>query len=610
MEIDRDFLNSPPVKTVRFGGTVADTLAKHRQGDSGDYELLKHQLSDPEIKDAQIIKWLQEFRSCVTQLTKDHEQLIYPLLRLPWVGRSQAVVEEYMAFLSNLVSAQTVYLCACLKMVVSHFSPKRVTICEGGVDISDSDDDDENLPRNFDQCHQALQLITRYVPSTSRFLMPILQENFPFVQKSSRTLECYVHNLLRLSMYIPALRRDVLELIIGKMLKLDVSASRSDIEEAEENTVQSQRAEDRAEEGLFEMDEDMSADAPPRPSVMAHPVADRLDTLMAVLLAYIKDVCHVNGSFHADRTKDLYRDLLSVFDKLILPTHASCHVQYTLFYLCSFRVALAEAFLEHVWKVLQSPSQPAVLRQAAAGYLGSFLARAKFIPVLTVRACLDLLLSWIHRYIDSQDSSGRAACCDISLHGPFYSACQAAFYTLIFRHRAMLEGNMKKGLEYLQGLNLERVVMSQLNPLKVCLPAVSSMFAAITRKYQVVFCYTIIERNNRHVLPVVRSSAGGDSVGTNTNPLDSFFPFDPYLLHRSSQLIEPLYQVWEELPDTEQPPPTTGQQCSKEDEDDFLSGETPKTEGIVGMTPSSYESSLRSPSPSSLGSPPIAFQRH
>ncbi len=52
------------------------------------------------------------------------------------------------------------------------------------------------------------------------------------------------------------------------------------------------------------------------------------------------------------------------------------------------------------------------------------------------------------------------------------------------------------------------------------------------RKYQVVFCYTIIERNNRQVLPVVHSSAGGDSVTTNTNPLDSFFPFDPYLLKR------------------------------------------------------------------------------
>lgn len=608
MEVDgRDFLNTPPVKTVRFGGSVADTLEKHKQGDSSDYELLKHQLADPEIKDAQIINWLQEFRGCVTQLTKDHEQLIYTILRLPWVGHSQAVVDEYMAFLGNLVSAQTVYLCACLKMVVSHFTPKRVTICEGGVDISDSDDEDEDLPRNFDQCHQALQLIVRYVPSTSRFLMPILQENFPFIQKSSRTLECYVHNLLKVTVYIPSIQRDVLEVIVGKLLKLDVSASRTDIEEAEENAEQNQRAADQTEEGLFDMDEDMSADRPPCTTLMAHPVAERLDSLMGVLMAYIRDVCHVNGSLHVEKTKELYRDLLSVFDKLVLPTHASCHVQFTLFYLCSFRLALAEAFLDHLWKILQNPSQPAVLRQAAAGYLGSFLARAKFIPLLTVRACLDLLLSWIHRYIDSQDGSGGQVCCDINLHGPFYAACQAVFYTLVFRHRAMLEANMKKGLEYLQGLNLERVVMCQLNPLKVCLPSVTSMFAAITRKYQVVFCYTIIERNNRHVLPVVRSSAGGDRVTTNTNPLDSFFPFDPYLLKRSGQLIEPLYQVWEELADTDLLPTKKGRQGSREDEDDFLCGEMPQTDGIVGMTPSSYDSNLRSPS--SVGSPPIVLQR-
>lgn len=34
--------------------------------------------------------------------------------------------------------------------------------------------------------------------------------------------ECYVHNLLRVTIYIPSIRRDVLELIVGKMLKLDV----------------------------------------------------------------------------------------------------------------------------------------------------------------------------------------------------------------------------------------------------------------------------------------------------------------------------------------------------------------------------------------------------
>uniref|UniRef100_A0A673IJN5 RRN3 homolog, RNA polymerase I transcription factor n=1 Tax=Sinocyclocheilus rhinocerous TaxID=307959 RepID=A0A673IJN5_9TELE len=523
MEIeDRDFLSTPPKKTVRFGGTVSNTLAKLQKGDTSDYELIKHQLSDPDIKDAQIISWLHEFRTCVTQLGKDHEQLIYVVLKLPWLGRSQAVVEEYLAFLSNLVSAQTVYLRACLRMVISNFAPKRIRIQEGNVDISDSDDEDENLPRTFDQCHQALQLIARYVPSTSRFLMPILSDKFPFVQKSSRTLECYVHNLLRVSVYIPDLRRDILELIISKMLTLDVSdlclvtvliylqLCRCLMDEEEDSPLDSSRP-DRA--------------------VMVHPVAERLDTMMTVLLAYIKDICHVNGSLDIEKTKALYRDLLSMFDKVVLPTHASCHVQYYMFYLCSFRLGLAEAFLDHLWKMLQAPNQPPVLRQAAAGYMGSFMARAKFLPVSTVKACLDLLVPWLHLYINSQDS-GSKAFCDVNLHGPFYTACQAVFYTLIFRHNAILEGNMKKGLVYLQGLNLERIVMCQLNPLRVCLPAVTNMFAAITRKYQLVFCYTIIERNNRNLLPVVSCSTGGSSVSTNTNPLDTFFPFDPYLLKR------------------------------------------------------------------------------
>ncbi|KAI5629464.1 RNA polymerase I-specific transcription initiation factor RRN3 [Silurus asotus] len=593
MEVERDFIHTPPPKTVRFGDNVVNTLAKLEQGDTSDYEMIKHQLLDPDIKDAQIISWLQEFRACVTQLGKEHEQLIYPLLRLPWLGRSPAVVDEYLAFLGNLISAQTVYLRPCLKSLVSNFTPRRVKIREGNVDISDSDDDDENLPRIFDHCHRALQMIARYVPSTSHFLMPILISNFPFVQKSSRTLECYVHNLLRITVYVPSLRRDVLELIVGKMLALDVSAPRSEIEEMENLREQNAGAQ---EDFLFNMDED---EVPPGAgaAVMFHSVAERLDTLMSVLLTFIKDMSHVNGELDVVRVKTLYRDLVCVFDKLVLPTHASCHVQFFMFYLCSFRLGLSEAFLDHLWKVLQSPSQPAVLRQTAAAYMGSFLARAKFIPIATVRACLDLLVPWLHLYIDSQDS-GSKAFCDISLHGPFYASCQAVFYTLIFRHRAILGGNMKKGLAYLQSLNLERIVMSQLNPLKVCLPAVTNMFASIMRKYQLVFCYTIIERNNRCMLPVVRSSMGGDSLSTNTNPLDTFFPFDPYLLKRSGHYFESIYQVWEEPSDCMAAQKKHVTNNPTEEEDDFLHGETPKADTVMG----SYESH-----PSSVGSPPIAF---
>ncbi|XP_024600441.1 RNA polymerase I-specific transcription initiation factor RRN3 isoform X4 [Neophocaena asiaeorientalis asiaeorientalis] len=572
-------------KTVRFGGTVTEVLLKYR-------------------KDDQIINWLLEFRSSIMYLTKDFEQLINILLRLRWLNRSQTVVEEYLAFLGNLVSAQTVFLRPCLSMIASHFVPPRVVTKEGDIDVSDSDDEDDNLPANFDTCHRALQIIARYVPSTPWFLMPILVEKFPFVRKSERTLECYVHNLLRISVYFPTLRHEILELVIEKLLKLDVNASRQDIEDAEETATQTSSGTD-ATEGLFNMDEDEETDRetkadPGMLDQMVHPVAERLDILLSLLLSYIKDVCYVDGKLDNNKTKDLYRDLITIFDKLLLPTHASCHVQFFMFYLCSFKLGFAEAFLEHLWKKLQDPNNPAIIRQAAANYIGSFLARAKFVPLITVKSCLDLLVKWLHVYLNNQDS-GTKAFCDVALHGPFYSACQAVFYTFVFRHRQLLSGNLKEGLRYLQSLNFERIVMSQLNPLKICLPSVVNFFAAITNKYQLVFCYTLIERNNRQMLPVIRNTAGGDSVQTCTNPLDTFFPFDPCVLKRSKKFIDPLYQVWEdmsaeELQEFKKP---IKKEVVEDEEDDFLKGE-------AGITPSSFDAHFRSPS-SSVGSPPVLY---
>lgn len=101
-----------------------------------------------------------------------------------------------------------------------------------------------------------------------------------------------------------------------------MAASRSDIEDAEEMA----QSHDRSEEGLFDMvgmrqcslrryyhfinetrcrlcacallsqDEDMPTADAPTALVTAHPVAERLDSLMVVLMAYVKDVSHLNGS--------------------------------------------------------------------------------------------------------------------------------------------------------------------------------------------------------------------------------------------------------------------------------------------------------------------------
>lgn len=87
------------------------------------------------------------------------------------------------------------------------------------------------------------------------------------------------------------------------------------------------------------------------------------------------------GSLNWEATKQLYRDLVTVFDRLILPTHDSCHVQFIWFYVCSFKQPLVDDFLDHLWKKVQDPNVDVIFRQASVAYLSSLLARANYIPI-------------------------------------------------------------------------------------------------------------------------------------------------------------------------------------------------------------------------------------
>ncbi|XP_061456058.1 RNA polymerase I-specific transcription initiation factor RRN3-like [Rhineura floridana] len=73
----------------------------------------------------------------------------------------------------------------------------------------------------------------------------------------------------------------------------------------------------------------------------------------------------------------------------------------------------------------------------------------------------------------------------------------------------------------------------------------------------------------------------------------------------SKNVISPLYQFWEEVC-AEDLIEATGatNECKGEEEDDFLKGETPQNEGMIGLMPGSFDSTLQS-SEHCLGSPPI-----
>ena len=88
-------------------------------------------------------------------------------------------------------------------------------------------------------------------------------------------------------------------------------------------------------------------------------------------------------------------------------------------------------------------------------------------------------------------------------------------------------------------------------------------FAAVTRKYQLAYCYTVIERNSRSRLPILHTT------NRYINPLETFFPFDPYLLKLSAGRIAPIYNTNQSTPN-HSTDSFSSKRKSECDENDFM----------------------------------------
>lgn len=82
------------------------------------------------------------------------------------------------------------------------------------------------------------------------------------------------------------------------------------------------------------------------------------------------------------------------------------------------------------------------------------------------------------------------------------------------------------------------------------------MFAKITNHLEFVFCYTIIEQNARK------------GRGREDEMLDSYFPFDPFLLKKSRKWIDECYVVWTPVPGLEDDDNDESDSDSSDDDDE------------------------------------------
>lgn len=299
--------------------------------------------------------------------------------------------------------------------------------------------------------------------------------------------------------------------------------------------------------------------------------AETLDLCMEQLFAYLaaEHRREARSKCSGSATFDL---LLDVFQVVLLPAHNTHHVQFVLFYYSSFGEQFADAFVQLCWQRLRDINLPSPMRQTAVGYLASALSRSMFLGVDVVQDYLAEMCTWIRMYMKRCDAGQTTY--TLKAHGPFFATCQALFYVISFRSRELTAGSksefftrgfsaacfvrvramcndvslfglchhlLSADLRFLQSLQLNAIVASPLNPLRVCQSAVATAFSGVTRAHQLAYCHTILERNARKKLATI----SGNDLLQPVECLDTFFPFDQYMLKKSGRSIQPIYRQYQ-----------------------------------------------------------------
>ncbi|XP_012137298.2 RNA polymerase I-specific transcription initiation factor RRN3 homolog Tif-IA isoform X1 [Megachile rotundata] len=486
-----------------------------------DYDDLICVLRDSCIKDSDLVEFLANVKQCTSLLGPAHKTLLDTILQIKWTNRSVEVINAYKAFLENLICIQTYYAKTVIDNLVELFKPDE----NDDAKWETGECKEETLQR-LNHIHDVFRKTLIILPMSSKLLLQSLRGRFPYMAHGTHTHEVYVYALIQILEYAPQMRSDILSLIINRLVVLDVNIPHSEVDDEDEDMIDDNESDSTLgnENNIVEGKSRTETDE-------MHPIAHKLDVCIELILKYMYDSCFTEGVLRIESLRSLYFDLLNIFETVILPTHASQYVQYIMFYICSFKTAVVESFIDWLWRKGTDPNVPSIIRQSSVSYIASLVATAKFVSAGLVKAVQFKMSKWIHDYINMQDHLQYADHTRKD-HTVFYAVCQALFLIITKRHNDYQDS--KKYMLYLQELDLAKIITCKLNPLKSCHSEIVHNFAEFTRMYQLAYCYTIIENNTRNQLPIYND----DKIVTTT--VENFFPFSIYTLKRSGHRIIPL----------------------------------------------------------------------
>lgn len=449
----------------------------------------------------------------------------------------------------------------------------------------------------YERCHEALQCILQLIPTGTNSLFVSLVRFMPHKRFNTAEQAAYIKNILYVSEYVPVLRKQILGIVIDQMVQIDAQIQ-IELDEMDEdiefdvydmNFDKDYDSEDSDDDSEDDMSDDASVD-----SQASNVDADRKDSIIQIkyMVRKLDAMMHLAFQYFSkcaqsasiDVQNEIFYALVDIFDRAVLKTLKSRYTQFLLFYFCSLNVNVySDYFLEHLIQHITDPLKPNVTRVAAAAYISSYVARAKFLDPNTIQRVVLTLSVWCGGYVDQYEPNVRNL--DCTKHDVFYAVIQATMYIFCFRWRDLVidneleiedfEDDMIEEHRHLThpetgfgngatrtwcvGLrNLPRLVMSKFNPLKLCAPSVVRQFAKLSRNTHFMYVYPVLEKNRDIFVP----GLGGSNL---LQTVQTFFPFDPYKLDGSRGFVDDIYFEWMAEDDEEEE--NSDEESDSEDED-------------------------------------------
>ena len=327
----------------------------------------------------------------------------------------------------------------------------------------------EKLEGVFKIVNETMLELLRAVPMAATPLFHVLAEKFPYKGSSVLHLKVYTKNLLCISEYAPELRDRILELIIDRLLLLDVEVQnlKTELEPSTKKVP-------------------FLINCKPKEHETNTEVLEKLDALLLLIFEYLK---LLRNSTLCDAVFD---SLIRAFDSAIINIHQSKYVQFLIFYCASFEHIYAETFLKRLMD--KSVDGSLISRQASAQYLTSFVIRASFLRLSTRLACFELMISWLIQYASAHISPDF----DVDAHSPFYSIAQAVFAVIAY-HPGTFDGILESNERSLDEYQLDIILTCPLNPLRFCNPELVDRLAQVLNAMRWTNIDEIIEENRKLV---------------------------------------------------------------------------------------------------------------